>query len=149
MRTYTIQKIHGAPDWSTVPVMPIDNLLWTDSIDVTAQAQLCWDEEGLYVRMEAVEPHIRMEETDRLAEVCLDSCLEFFLRPTDRMDYFNIEMNPLGNMYLGFGSGVHNLIRLLPRDKSFGQQVEFTDGGWVQTYRAPFAFNRRFFADFA
>jgi hypothetical protein len=36
-----MKKIQGAPDWSNIPVMPIDNLLWTDSIDITAQAQIC------------------------------------------------------------------------------------------------------------
>lgn len=148
MRTYTVKKVHGAPDWNTVPVMPIDNLLWTDSIDVTAQAQICWDAEGLYVRMEAVEPHIRMEETDVLAEVSLDSCLEFFLRPTERMDYFNIEINPNCVLWLGFGTNLYDLIRLLPEDKPLEQRVEFTDGGWVLTYQIPFAFIRRFFPDF-
>ena len=53
MRSYTVKKICGAPDWNAIPVMPIDNLLWTDSIDITAQAQLCWDADYLYVRLEA------------------------------------------------------------------------------------------------
>ncbi|MBO7251868.1 MAG: hypothetical protein J6V25_04505, partial [Oscillospiraceae bacterium] len=68
MRSYTIVKTQGAPDWSAVPVMPIDNLLWTDSIDVTAQAQFCYDNQNLYVRLEAVEPNIRMENTDPMSE---------------------------------------------------------------------------------
>ena len=97
MKTYTLKKITGTPDWSAVPVMPIDTLLWTDSIDVTAQAQLCWDADALYLRMEATEPNIRMEETDPLAEVCNDSCLEFFLQPTDAPEYLNFEMNPVLN----------------------------------------------------
>lgn len=149
MRTYTITKTEGAPIWNNVPVMPIDNLLWTDSTDVSAQAQLCYDTDYLYVRLEAVEPNIRMEETDLLAEVCLDSCLEFFLRPTERMDYFNIEFNPNKIVWLGFGSGVHNLIRLMPDTNALlAPQVEFTEGGWVLTYRVPFAFIRQFFPEF-
>lgn len=149
MRTYTITKTEGTPDWTNVPVMPIDTLLWTDSIDISAQAQLCYDADYLYVRLEAVEPNIRMEETDPLAEVCHDSCLEFFLRPTERMDYFNIEFNPNKIVWLGFGAGVHNLIRLMPDTKALlAPQVEFTDGGWVITYRVPFAFIRQFFPEF-
>ena len=150
MRTYTIPKTNGAPDWKNIPVMPIDNLLWTDSIDVSAQAQLGYDEAYLYVRLEAVEPHIRMEETDVLAEVCQDSCLEFFLRPTERMDYFNIEFNPNKIVWLGFGTGVHNLIRMVPDTQELlDPQVVFTDAGWVLTYRVPFAFIRQFFPEFA
>lgn len=149
MRTYTVKKIQGTPDWSKVEIAPIDNLLWTDSIDITAQAQVCYDENYLYVRLEAVESEIRMEEKDRLAEVCLDSCLEFFLRPTERMDYFNIEFNPNAIVWLGFGSGIPNLIRMLPSTKKLlAPQVEFTDGGWFITYRVPFAFIRQFFPEF-
>lgn len=148
MRSYTVKKIQGTPDWSAIDIMPIDNLLWTDSTDVSAQAQVCYDEDYLYVRLEAVEPNIRMEEKDVLAEVCLDSCLEFFLRPTERMDYFNIEFNPNCVVWLGFGSGVQDLIRLLPETKKLlAPQVEFTDGGWVLTYRVPFAFIRQFFPE--
>ncbi len=150
MRTYTVQKIQGTPDWSTVPVMPIDNLLWTDSIDVSAQAQVCYDEKYLYLRLEAVEPNIRMEETDPMSEPCLDSCLEFFIRPTERMDYFNIEMNPNKLLFMGFGTGVHDLIRLMPLDmkQMLDAKVEFTEGGWVLTYHLPFVVVRQFFPEF-
>lgn len=150
MRSYTIKKIQGAPDWSTVPVMPIDTLMWTDSIDITAQAQLCWDQEALYLRMEAVEPHIRMEEDGKLAMVCLDSCLEFFFSPVERPGYFNIEMNPNGAIWLGYGPTSKELMRLLvPRIETlFNIKVEFTEGGWVLTYQIPFAFIRRFFPEF-
>lgn len=150
MRSYTIKKIHGTPDWSTIPVMPIDTLLWTDSTDVSAQAQICWDEDALYLRMEAVEPHIRMEENGPLASVCLDSCLEFFFSPTDRPDYFNIEMNPNRAIWLGYGSGIKDLIRLLvPKVQTLlNSKVEFTEGGWVLSYQIPFSFIRRFFPEF-
>lgn len=150
MRSYTIKKIQGTPDWSTVPVMPIDTLLWTDSIDITAQAQLCWDQEALYLRMEAVEPHIRMEETGKLAMVCLDSCLEFFFSPVERPGYFNIEMNPNGAIWLGYGPTPKELMRLVvPKIETlFNSKVEFTEGGWVLTYQIPFAFVRRFFPEF-
>lgn len=149
MRTYTVKKVQGTPDWSAVPVMPIDTLMWTDSIDITAQAQVCYDEKYLYLRLEAVEPNIRMEETDPMSEPCLDSCLEFFFRPTERMDYFNIEMNPKKLLFLGFGSGIKNLIRLMPLDdKLLDAKVEFTEGGWVLSYHVPFAFIRQFFPEF-
>ena len=64
MKTYTLKKIAGTPDWKNIEVMPIDNLLWTDPLPITAQAQLCWDEEAIYLRMEAFEENIRKEETD-------------------------------------------------------------------------------------
>ena len=109
MKSYTMKKIRGVPDWKNIPVISIDTLLWTDSIDVSAQAQICYDGECLHLRLEAVEPNIRMEEQGLLAEVCEDSCLEFFLRPTERMDYFNIEMNPNRVLYLGFGTSLEKI----------------------------------------
>jgi len=150
MRTYTMKKIQGAPDWSATPVMPIDNLLWTDSIDITAQAQICWDENALYVRMEAVEPHIRVEEDGPLAMVCEDSCMEFFLRPTEQMKYFNIEINPNKAIYLGITAGRPMLIRLLSGEikEQMNIQVEMTDKGWVLSYQVPFSVINFFFPEF-
>ena len=150
MRSYTVKKICGTPDWNTVAVMPIDNLLWTDSVDITAQAQLCWDADYLYVRLEAWEKEIRMEETGPLAEVCEDSCLEFFLQPTERTDYFNFEMNPNQALWLGYGTNIEDLIRMTNRCvvTMLDSQVEFTEGGWVLSYHIPFAFIRRFFPEF-
>lgn len=150
MKTYTIKKIQGMPDWTNIPVMPIDTLLWTDSIDITAQAQICWDDTALYLRMEAVEPHIRAELTGPMASVCQDSCLEFFFRPTERPDYFNVEMNPNRAIWLGFGTCIKDLIRLqVPNvEKLFDSKVEYTDKGWVLTYQIPFTFIRRFFPEF-
>ena len=60
MRSYVIKKIRSAPDWSTTAVMPIDNQPWGEPVDISAQAQICWDEEALYIRQEAKEKHIRM-----------------------------------------------------------------------------------------
>ncbi len=150
MCTYTIQKTQGKPDWQAIPVMQMRALSWANDTDITAQAQLCWDENALYVRLEAVEPHIRKEETGALAKTWEDSCLELFLRPTERPDYFNIEMTPNRAIFLGFGTEKSNIIRLLVRNVEalLDSQVEFTDGGWVLTYQVPFAFIRRFFPEF-
>lgn len=151
MKTYTLKKVSGAPDWSKIEVMPIDNLLWTDSIDVTAQAQLCWDEDAIYLRMEAVEPHIRQVETGPLDEICNDSCLEFFVQPTEAPIYLNFEINPLCNYLIGQGDGsVHDRLRIRVPDfeTRMEPKVEFTKTGWVLTYKVPFAFIRLFFPQF-
>ena len=150
MRSYTMKKISGTPDWSQVPVMPIDQLLWTDSIDVTAQAQICWDENALYLRMETTEPHIRMVETGPLAPVCDDSCLEIFFQPTQAPEYLNFELNPLCSHWIGQGIDLPSRVRILIPDfeERFTPEVTFTDTGWVLTYKIPFAFVRLFFPTF-
>lgn len=151
MKTYTLKKITGAPDWSTIPVMPIDTLLWTDPLPVTAQAQLCWDEDALYLRMEAIEPNIRMKETDRLAEICYDSCLEFFLQLTEEPTYMNFEINPLANYLIGQGRcGVDRRLRIIVPDfeTRMDPKVTFTENGWVLTYKVPFSFLQLFYPQF-
>ena len=154
MKNYTMKKVQGTPNWDEHEILPNDNLLWTDSIDVSAQAQICYDAENFYLRLEAVEPNIRMvnAETDLLAEVCEDSCLEFFLQPDNsRVDYFNFEINPNRAVYLGFGPDLDaNIRQIVPQvQELLDIQTAFTDGGWVLTYRVPFAFIRRFFPNFA
>ena len=155
MRSYTIKKIQGTPDWSTIPVMPIDNQPWGEPVDISAQAQICWDEENLYIRQEAWEKHIRREENGPLCRVCNDSCLEFFFRPTERMDFFNFEINPNRAIYLGYGNGQDTLLRINFQSKrdtimqeKLDIQTEITETGWVLTYKIPFAFVRRFFPEF-
>lgn len=151
MKTYTLKKIHGAPDWNAVPVMPIDNLLWTEPVAITAKAQICWDEEALHLRMEAVEPNIRKEETDPLAEICNDSCLEFFLQPEEGPYYMNFEINPLCNYLIGQGNtDVDNRPRIIVPDFDVRMtpKAEFTEGGWVLTYKIPFSFIRLFYPQF-
>lgn len=149
MREYTIKKITGQPDWEKIPSLAIDNLLWTQYTDVSASAQLCWDDSAIYVRMSAVEKDIRKELTGVLDSVCDDSCLEFFLQPTDVVSYINIEMNPNCAVFMGFGSCLENLIRLIPEDwDPLRARSEMTDGGWSVTYQLPISFIQQFYPGF-
>ena len=138
-------------DWTCVPVAPIDIHLQEENVDISATAQVCYDEEALYVRLTANEKNIRAEYTGVLDAPCNDSCLEFFFSPIYGDDrYFNIEYNPNCCIYLGIGSGIHDLVRLVPgTDIPFGPKAVKTKDGWEITYQVPFEFIRRFFPDFA
>ena len=64
--------------------------------------------------------------------------------------YFNIEYNPNCCVYLGFASGVHDLVRLISESGiPFLPHSVRTEDGWEITYQIPFEFIRRFFPDFA
>ena len=149
MREYTMPYVSGQPDWNTVPALDIDTVLWTEPAPITAGAQICWGDDALFVRLFATEPYIRAENTQPLEQPCEDSCLEFFFcpDPEDRR-YFNIEFNPNGLVYLGFGSGAHDLIRLFPEDTVLIPKAERTEDGWQITYSVPYHFVRRFFPNF-
>ena len=150
MREYTIARTHGAPDFSVVDTLPIDTLLWSPEVPITAQAQICYDETALYVRLSAQEPNIRAEERGPLGVPCEDSCLEFFFSPIPGDSrYLNIEFNPNGCFYLGIGSCIQDLVRLLPDSGNpFQAEPRRIDGGWEIVYRVPTAFVRRFFPDY-
>jgi len=149
MRKYTIAKKPEPLDWSAVPKLSIDNLLWSDPVDIKAEAALCYDDDGLYVRLTAIEKNIRAENTGKLGIPCEDSCLEFFFSPINGDSrYFNVEVNPNGCLYLGFGSSRYNLHRLIALYESFSVETSRTPDGWLVTYRIPWDFIRLFFPEF-
>ncbi len=151
MKTYTIMKKSMNLDWSLIPEAAIDMPLHKEDIDISATGQLCYDDEYLYVRLAAKEKNIRAEYTGPLDAPCEDSCLEFFFSP-DYNDsrYFNIEYNPNCCIYLGIGSFLDNLVRLLPEfGIPFSPEATRTEYGWEITYQIPFEFIRRFFPNFA
>ena len=55
MRQYTITKITGAPDWSKIPALDVDNYLWCEPLDIKMKTQVCYDETGLHVHLRAWE----------------------------------------------------------------------------------------------
>ena len=48
-RQYQIQKITGKPDWNKIEKAPIDQKLWLLCEQVSAYAQLAYDDSRLYV----------------------------------------------------------------------------------------------------
>ena len=150
MREYTITRCNGQPDWSTVPALQIDNWMKTEPLPISAQAQVCYDNTALYIRLSAVEEHIRAELTGLLDEICEDSCLEFFFCPmAGDKRYFNIECNLNGCLFLGFGPNVDELVRLIPENPSIVPQAKRIDGGWETVYSIPYSFIRMFFPEFS
>ena len=150
MRTHLIPKRSGPLDWSRVPLLAIDNLCWTPEIDISATAQICYDAEALYLRLAARESAIRAQHTGPLGMPCEDSCLEFFFSPIPGDSrYLNFEFNPNGCLYLGFGTSVNDLIRLIPETPFIHPQIERTADGWMTTYAIPYSFIRQFFPHFS
>ncbi len=150
MKNYKIVKKNQVLEWSQVPAVDIDTHLEVPAVDISATAQLCYDENALYVRLTAKEKNIRAEYTGILDAPCEDSCLEFFFCPKDGDDrYFNVEYNPNCCIYLGFASCLDDLVRLVPEfGILFEPKAERTSDGWEITYQIPFSFIRRFFPDF-
>ena len=153
MKTYTMTKVSGQPDWSKIPVIALDEPYKTDmdEIPVRAWAQVAYNDEALLIREWAKEPNIRKEQFGLLDQICDDSCLEFFFCPMEEdQRYFNIEFNPNACRFLGFGSGIQDLVRLIPDSDNdeFRPKAVETEDGWELTYQIPYHFIRRFFPNF-
>lgn len=148
-KIYTVRAFSGAPDWQSVPFMPVRTALWTDPAGISARGQLCHDGENLYVHMRAEEADIRAENTEPLSPVWEDSCLEFFFQVWGSDGYFNFEINPNGCLCLQFGRSRSDRLGLVRNDAAafFGIRTGRTPDGWEVYYRIPLAFIRIFCPD--
>ena len=151
MNEYVIRASAGKPDWSRVPSLEAGHILWLPDCGVRAFGQFAHDAECLYVRLRALEKHIRAEYTVPLSPVHQDSCLEFFFMPEGAGRYFNFEINPNGCLHIGFGIGRQNRAVLSPAgpDNPFDIRTERIPDGWAAEYRIPLSFLRLFQPGFA
>ena len=151
MNTYTIIKKTNDLNWKDIPVALINHPVQTEDVDISAGAQICYDDSALYVHLFAKEANIRAEGKGLLDAPCEDSCLEFFFSPINGDSrYFNIEYNPNCCIYLGTGTNVNNLVRLIPEEGfPFSPKANRTEDGWEITYQIPYSFVRQFFPEFS
>ena len=148
MKKYTIFKTNGVPDWSAVPAISAECVLWEPDCGVRMAQQLCYDETALYVRQRAKETAVRAEYTAPLSPVHEDSCMEFFFALGEDDRYFNFEINPNACFELGFGPNRSNRIRLCHKDEqeTFRARCARTPDGWTApVLSGPPSGARRFF----
>jgi len=74
--------------------------------------------------------------------------MEFFFRPVDGdIRYFNLEINPNAQIYLGFGPNMPELVRLALQDEDalLQKRANYTDDGWEVFFTFPVSVIRLFF----
>ena len=153
MKTYEIPRVQGSPDWQTVPCVAIDNHLWSDVYSISASAQVAWNENTIFVRLQAKEQDILRRYREDFDPVYLDSCLEFFFCPTEGDDrFFNFEMNPNGALLVGFGADCNNRCCPDPQQwqvlrQSVSTAPFVTPDGWGITLQIPVSFVQAFVPD--
>ena len=149
---YTISYCSGKPNWEQIPTLEMTNAYRITPENVRAFGQFGWDEQALYVHLRIETKEIRAVEEGPYGMPCEDSCLEFFFCPVPGDPrYLNIEFNMNGCMYLGMGTGLDDLTRLIPdqEENPFTPEISKTDTGWEIYYTIPYSFIRRFFPNFA
>ena len=141
VKSYTIARVDGEPNWDEIAQLDIDEAEWTDSFGISAHAKLCYDDQAIYVRMWADEKDIRATYTadDPLAKCYEDSCLEFFLAPmADDARYLNFELNPNCALCNEVGVQKTGRIRLLPDADALAASSSRIKDGWEVMYQIPF-----------
>ncbi len=152
MLNYTITRVADAQKWDAIPAIQMNNRYLNTHNDVHASAQICYNDEALFIHLQAQVSEIRAVETGSLGNPCEDSCLEFFFQPVNGDDrYINLEFNMNGCFYLGMGTGLYDLMRLVFNGdpvEVFKPKIQETADGWEIFYQIPFSFIRRMFPQF-
>ncbi len=106
MKTGTVPRIDGQPDWASVPALPLLACRWSPHVPPAASARCVWSTEALRVRLESEAAPARAENTAPDSPVWEDSCLEFFFT-ADGRTYINLEGNARGALRASIGPDRH------------------------------------------
>ena len=102
---YNVCRMNGPVDfscglnggcWKDLPTLEINNALpESSSHRPHTIAKLGYDDNNLYLLYEVDDQYVRSMETEYNTNVCLDSCVEFFVQPCGK-EYINFEINCSG-----------------------------------------------------
>lgn len=150
MKTY--EAVYMPQDnicWEQVTKEELACAPWAPVDHIRAWFQLCWNENGLHVRMQAREKDILHRFTGQLDPICNDSCLEFFFSAEADGRYINAEINPNGAINLCLRYDRYRHIRLVRNDLQKLLQVQpfFTEDGWGVEYCFPVNFLQIFYPE--
>jgi hypothetical protein len=72
---------------------------------------IAWGDREIYIKYYVRETNVKAEKTLTNEMVCEDSCVEFFVSPSDDGIYYNLECNAIGTVLMGSGHGRHDGVR--------------------------------------
>ncbi len=82
----------------------ISTLSWEDfTYKPGVKFRIAYDEKAFYLKYYVQEKYIRAVNTESNGRVWEDSCVEFFVSPSDDGIYYNFEFNCIGTRLLGWG----------------------------------------------
>lgn len=106
MNKYIVKKVDppfdiSAPLESDNDCLSIDNFLKESSSHrPVTKCKLVHDGKGFYGIFQVNDRYVRCVHTELNSNVCLDSCVEFFVKPPGDKGYFNLEINCGGTALL-------------------------------------------------
>jgi len=73
--------------------------------------QIAYNEDELFLQYQVKEQSVKAEITKSNGRVWTDSCVEFFLSPEGNDEYYNLEMNCIGTVLIGFHQKDHPTVQ--------------------------------------
>lgn len=129
-KTPSLRGNWDEPAWRRAEQILIGNFLARGSSHrPEVAARLLWDKRGLYVFFLSRDRYIRCLRTDYQANVCKDSCVEFFVEPQAGRGYFNFEINCGGTILLHYcdypdqTTGRSRIIEKVPRELTAAMKI--------------------------
>jgi hypothetical protein len=72
---------------------------------------IAYGDSEIFIKYYVREAHTKAEKSRTNEMVCEDSCVEFFVSPSEDGIYYNFEFNPIGTALMGSGHGRHDSAR--------------------------------------
>lgn len=126
----------------------VDILNWKDfNYKPEVEFTIAYTGSEILLKYYVKEDWFKAEKTESNQMVCEDSCVEFFVSPSDDRIYYNLEFNGIGTCLLGAGTGREDSTRADPkiiswirRKTSVGEKSVSERGGefsWTITMAIP------------
>lgn len=159
MKIYKIPFIKGRDNFKKalpcIEKIKIEEFPWDTKPKPAVWAAAAYDDTAVYIHMEVIERYIRAVHTEQNGAIYTDSCLEFYVRPCmENNKYFNIEINPIGTIYLSVGKNREERL-LIDEEKSevlkIETRIERRKKGkylWSVTYEIPYVFIKDYIPEF-
>jgi hypothetical protein len=101
-----IQDISNDENWQGIEEIRIEDYLWMEN-DYRPEVKVkgCYSDKYIYVRFLVYEKKVTATYVNVGDPVFKDSCVEFFINlfPKETEEYFNIELNAIGTIKMGYG----------------------------------------------
>ena len=92
--------------WRSANVISLTNFLsQSKSRHPRVEAKALYQDDGLFIFFRVFDKYVRCVQTQYQAQVCTDSCVEFFVEPRAGRGYFNFEINAGGTLLLYYCGG--------------------------------------------
>jgi hypothetical protein len=132
MKTVTVQKIEKNNisanqvatlfDNTKIPFHTIASLNWNEyPYRPEVSFRIAHDGTSIFINYHVKEKSIRARYSKDNSMVWTDSCVEFFLLPADKKEYYNIESNCIGTLFFGIGENGNYREPALPE---FSNQIQ-------------------------